>query len=109
MPAQSAQAYSDVAAHNKYKAALANLDDSSGPQGRDLNRESGVKPPHPLHNSSGALFDALSQEAIQAEAERFDKARFNAVHQLEETRTQLIDCERRLREGRITISRPLAS
>ena len=94
------QAFADTAAYNRYQAALANLDESSGPQGRDAHRESGIKPPHALHSSSGALFDALSQEAIQAEAERFDKARFNAVHQLEETRMQLIESERRLREGR---------
>jgi hypothetical protein len=81
---------------------LKQLNESSGPQGRDIHQESGIKPPHPLHDPSGALFDTLSQEAIQAEAERFDKARFNAVHQLEETRLQLIEGERTLREGRFT-------
>ncbi|UZJ57063.1 hypothetical protein CBS101457_006383 [Exobasidium rhododendri] len=107
LPTQSAQAFSDIAAYNNYQTSLTQLDDGSGPHGRDLNNESGVKPPHPLHNSSGALFDALSQEAVQAEAERFDQARHNAVHQLEETRRLLIEGERKLREGKFgNASRP---
>lgn len=109
LPTQSAQAFAESSAYNKYRDALGQLNDSSGVQGRDLNRESGIKPPHPLHNSSGALFDALSQEAIQSEAERFDKARYNAVYQLEDTRQQLIEGERKLREGRFGQGRPIAS
>ncbi|PWN31471.1 yeats-domain-containing protein [Meira miltonrushii] len=100
LPTQSAQAFSDPASFQRYKTALSQLDDTSGPQGRDLRLESGVLPPHPLHDSSGALFDALSQEAMQAEGERLDQARRNAVQELEETRAKLIEGERKLRSGR---------
>lgn len=100
LPAQSAQAFADPAAYQRYKESLSHLDPSSGPQGRDIHAEAGVLPPHPLHDASGALFDALSQEAILAEGERLDKARYNAVHELAETRSKLIEGERRLRQGR---------
>lgn len=104
LPTQSAQAFSDPSSFQRYKTALNQLDNSSGPQGRDLRIESGIFPPHPLHDSSGALFDALSQEAMLAEGERLDQARKNAVHELEETRTKLIEGERKLRSGRPKVS-----
>ncbi|CEH12497.1 Transcription initiation factor IIF, auxiliary subunit [Ceraceosorus bombacis] len=57
-------------------------------------------PPHPLHAPSGALFDALSTEAINNEAQRLDLARICAVRELEEYRKRLIDGERKLRDVR---------
>lgn len=100
LPALSSQAFSDPQAFRTYRAALDQLNEISGPHGRDINMESAIQPPHPLYDPSGALFDALSQEAILAEGERLDKARFNAVHELEETRSNLIDAERKLRDIR---------
>jgi len=104
LPTQSAQAFSDPSSFHRYKNSLGQLNDLSGPQGRDLRLESGILPPHPLHDSSGALFDALSQEAMMAEGERLDQARRNAVQELEETRAKLIEGERKLRNGRSKIS-----
>jgi YEATS domain-containing protein 4 len=100
LPAQSAQAYADPSAFERYRESLAKLNAGSGPEGRDINTESGIIRPHPLFDSSGAVFDALSREAILAEGERLDKARSNAVAELESSRNKLIDCEARLRQGR---------
>lgn len=83
-----------------YRASLDQLDQTSGPSGRDMHAEAGIRPPHPLHDASGALFDALSQEAVLAEGERLDKARYSAVRELEETRSRLIEGEKKLREIR---------
>ncbi|PWN39551.1 yeats-domain-containing protein, partial [Ceraceosorus guamensis] len=89
----SAQAFSDPTAYRSYQSLLSNIPP-------DLSAGVLPLPPHPLHAPSGALFDALSTEAINNEAQRLDLARICAVRELEEYRKRLIDGERKLRDVR---------
>ncbi|CAO1629830.1 unnamed protein product [Parajaminaea phylloscopi] len=60
-----------------------------------------TQPPYPLHApSSQAYVHGISQQSVQAEADRLDIARVEAVQELERERTRLIDAEKELRTVR---------
>ncbi|EPQ30248.1 uncharacterized protein PFL1_02364 [Pseudozyma flocculosa PF-1] len=95
LPVTSAQAFSDPSAYRSYQSAL---DDSASKVA--VSSKQPLLPPHPLHAPTGYLFDALSQEAQQAESDRLDMARISAVKELERGRERLIKAERALKEAR---------
>lgn len=56
------------------------------------------QPPYPLHApSSQSYVYGISQQSMQAEADRLDIARIEAVRELERERTRLIEAEKELR------------
>ncbi|CAO1617571.1 unnamed protein product [Sympodiomycopsis kandeliae] len=58
-------------------------------------------PPYPLYAPSAAPYiDGISQASIQAEADRLDHARIEAVKELERDRERLIEAEKELRRVR---------
>lgn len=58
-------------------------------------------PPYPLHApSSQPYLHGMSAPSIQAEGDRLDIARIEAVRELERERTRLIDVEKELRKVR---------
>ncbi|KAN0060651.1 NuA4 histone H4 acetyltransferase complex and the SWR1 complex subunit [Thecaphora frezii] len=99
LPVTSAQAFSDPSAYRSYQSALA----ASASKGGRSSRHP-LLPPHPLHAPTGYLFDALSQEAQQAESDRLDLARISAVKELEKGRERLIRAEKALKEARNKIN-----
>ena len=97
LPVVSALAFSDPAAYRSYlyaKAEYAKNPTSGSPP----------IPPHPLHTPTGYLFDALSLEAQNAEADRLDLARIAAIRELEAGRQQLIKAEKALKDARNRIA-----
>ncbi len=95
MPATSALAFTDPSAYRSYQYALTEaVKNGSNPP----------IPPHPLHTPTGYLFDALSFEAQQAEADRLDMARIAAIRELEKSRDQLIKSEKALKDARNRIA-----
>lgn len=97
LPSTSALAFADPAAYRSYQYALAEAE-----KGKTL--AAPLIPPHPLHTPTGYLFDALSVEAQQAEADRIDMARIAAIRELEKGREQLIKAEKALKEARTRIA-----
>ncbi|EST06272.1 hypothetical protein PSEUBRA_004156 [Kalmanozyma brasiliensis GHG001] len=98
LPVVSALAFADPAAYRSYlyaKADAAKNPTTSAPP---------PIPPHPLHTPTGYLFDALSLEAQNAEADRIDLARVAAIRELEKGREQLIRAEKSLKEARNRIA-----
>lgn len=94
LPAMSALAFADPQAYRSYLNAQA-AEKESGKQ---------AVPPHPLHTPTGYLFDSLSLEAQQAEADRIDMARIAAIRELEKGREQLIKAEKALKDARNRIA-----
>lgn len=96
LPVVSALAFSDPAAYRSYLYAKADYAKTS----------SGAPPipPHPLHTPTGYLFDALSLEAQNAEADRLEMARITAIRELEVGREQLIRAEKALKDARVRIA-----
>ncbi|WFC97517.1 NuA4 histone H4 acetyltransferase complex and the SWR1 complex subunit [Malassezia yamatoensis] len=88
-PATCAQAFANESDYHAYR------------QARDAQEK--TQPPHPVHTPTGHLFEALALEAQQAEADRIDLARANAVQQLDKKRTKLIETEKLLRDVRAEI------
>ncbi|PWZ03129.1 protein AF-9 [Testicularia cyperi] len=99
LPSSSAQAFADPSAYRSYQLAS----ESQGESDKD-GRPSMAIPPHPLHTPTGYLFDCLSLEAQQAEADRLELARIAAVRELERGREQLIKAEKALKEARNKIN-----
>ncbi|KAJ9477594.1 Protein AF-9-like protein [Pseudozyma hubeiensis] len=97
LPVVSALAFADPAAYRSYLYAKADAakGNTTGPP---------PIPPHPLHTPTGYLFDALSLEAQNAEADRLDMARVAAIRDLEEGREQLIKAEKALKDARNRIA-----
>lgn len=98
LPVVSALAFADPAAYRSYlyaKADAAKGGNAGGPA---------PIPPHPLHTPTGYLFDALSLEAQNAEADRLDMARVAAIRELERGREQLIKAEKALKDARARIA-----
>lgn len=97
LPVVSALAFADPAAYRSYLYAKADAakGNITGPP---------PIPPHPLHTPTGYLFDALSLEAQNAEADRLDMARVAAIRDLEQGREQLIKAEKALKDARNRIA-----
>ncbi|WFD41599.1 NuA4 histone H4 acetyltransferase complex and the SWR1 complex subunit [Malassezia psittaci] len=85
-PATCAQAFANESDYHAYRKA------------RDAQEQ--AQPPHPVHTPTGHIFEALALEAQQAEADRIDLARANAVQQLDKKRAKLIETEKLLRDVR---------
>lgn len=98
-PSTSALAFADPAAYRSYQYLRGKAD-----KGKALPSSQPLIPPHPLHTPTGYLFDALSQEAQQAEADRLDMARIAAIRDLENGREQLIKAEKALKDARNRIA-----
>lgn len=98
LPVVSALAFADPAAYRSYLYAKA--DAAKNP----TTSAAPPIPPHPLHTPTGYLFDALSLEAQNAEADRIDMARVAAIRDLERGREQLIRAEKSLKEARNRIA-----
>ncbi len=96
-PVVSALAFADPAAYRSYMQAKAEAAKSNGTAPAPI-------PPHPLHTPTGYLFDALSLEAQNAEADRIDMARVAAIRELEKSREQLIRAEKALKDARNRIA-----
>ncbi|KAJ1032627.1 hypothetical protein NDA16_000650 [Ustilago loliicola] len=99
LPSSSALAFADPAAYRSYQYLRSEADKGKAPPASQP-----PIPPHPLHTPTGYLFDALSQEAQQAEADRLDMARIAAIRDLEEGREQLIKAEKALKDARNRIA-----
>ncbi|SJX61207.1 related to YAF9-Component of a chromatin modifying complex [Sporisorium reilianum f. sp. reilianum] len=97
LPVVSALAFADPAAYRSY--LYAKVDAAKG----DRTATPPI-PPHPLHTPTGYLFDALSLEAQNAEADRLDMARIAAIRELDKGREQLIRAERALKDARSRIA-----
>ncbi|CDU24704.1 related to YAF9-Component of a chromatin modifying complex [Sporisorium scitamineum] len=97
LPVVSALAFSDPAAYRSYLYAKADAAKSNPTATLPI-------PPHPLHTPTGYLFDALSLEAQNAEADRLDMARIAAIRELERNREQLIKAEKALKDARNRIA-----
>lgn len=95
LPSTSALAFADPAAYRSYQYLRSEADKGKAPP-----TSQPLIPPHPLHTPTGYLFDALSQEAQQAEADRLDTARIAAIRDLEKGREQLIRAEKALKDAR---------
>lgn len=68
---------------------------------RGFSTTSSPQPPYPLHApSSQPYLYGISQASMQAEADRLDIARIEAVRELEKERNRLIEAERELRRVR---------
>lgn len=90
LPATPAQAFTDPKASSRLQHGF----NASG-------ASAGEQPPYPLHNPSSQPFvHGISQASIQAEADRLDIARIEAVRELEKERNRLIDAEKELRKVR---------
>lgn len=99
LPSSSALAFLDPSAYRSYQQATQTQSEDT-----QDGRPPQPIPPHPLHTPTGYLFDALSLESQQAEADRLEMARVAAVREVERGREQLIKAERALKEARAKIS-----
>lgn len=91
LPATAAQAFTDPKT-SRLQHGFNVIDDGTSAQ------LASNTPPYPLHAPSSQVYlHGISQQSIQAEADRLDIARIEAVRELERERTRLIEAEKELR------------